>query len=91
MLTVHVFRCSNDPALCAYTPDPTGANLPGHVPEGMWTYFTTLWVTSSQNRVGVDSDALVRDVEERGYHLARSGVPLTPEGNEQPGPPGGEI
>jgi hypothetical protein len=79
MLTIHVFRCSVDPALCGYTPDPAGVNLPAHVPEGKWIYFTTLQVASAQDRVGVDSGALVRDVEERGYHLARSGVPLPAE------------
>jgi hypothetical protein len=36
----------------------------------------------------MDSGALVRDVEARGYHLARSGVPLPPGGEERPGPMG---
>ena len=81
MLTVHVFRCSVDPALCGYTTDPMGANLPAHVPEGEWAYFTTLQVAPGQDRVGLDADALLRDVQERGYHLARSGVPL-PAGDE---------
>jgi hypothetical protein len=84
MLTVHVFRCFEAPALCGYTLDQTGVNLPAQVAEGRWTYFTSLQVEPSQDRIGVDARALVRDVEAHGYHLARSGVPLLPDGSEAP-------
>ena len=82
MLTVHVFRCSHDPALCGYTPDRTGANLPAHLPQGEWSYLTTLQVAPGQDRVGLDCAALVRDVREHGYHLSHSGVPLSPMSDE---------
>ncbi len=88
MLTVHVFRCSDEAALCGYTCDRTGANLPANLPAGEWLYFTTLEIAPGQDRVGVDCAALLRDVQSHGFHLARSGVRLSPKGEAIPAPTG---
>ena len=52
-----------------------GVNLPAQVPERRRTYFTSLHIEPSQDRIGIGARALVRDVEAHGYHLLHSGVP----------------
>ena len=55
-----MLRWSDKPALCGYTCDRTGANLPTNLAEGEWSCFTTIEVAPWQDRVGLNCTALLR-------------------------------
>jgi uncharacterized protein len=77
-MKVFIFRCASQPEMHAATRYETGSNLPGNQCSGSWLFseFVDLKAERSTSRLGVDIDVLRRRVQQQGYHVWESSVPV---------------
>ena len=74
-----LFRSTKDPDVFGFTIEPTGCNLP----DALGPWLKAGDGTSAQTYAGssldglASSDPVVKAVDRDGFHLARSGVPIS--------------
>jgi hypothetical protein len=66
----HVFKGAGDSY--GFTDDPAGENLPTDL--GPWTHKRDVNLKRGEKRIGVDSDEVLDDIDDHGYHVTSAGV-----------------
>lgn len=66
-MLVHLFKCSSAGVYCA-TPNRSGDGLPAQG-SGVWQYVRDIELQDGDQRLAIDSQAALADIDERGYHL----------------------
>jgi len=77
-MRVYIFRCPSRPEMFAATRYETGSNLPGSQCSGSWLFseVVDLKAERTTSRLGIDIDRLRRNVQQEGYHVWESSVPV---------------
>ena len=71
-MLVHVFKCPQS-GLHGLAADPAGAALPRDVCGGAWRHVRDLRIEPGEQRIALDSDLAIAEIQERGYHLLAGG------------------
>ena len=67
-MIVRIYRSTSNAGLFAFTSEETGGNLPSVL--GPWNFAKALDIRRGDRRAGVDSDAVLSEIDVQGYALS---------------------
>ncbi|MGX8013660.1 hypothetical protein ACVDG8_034200 [Mesorhizobium sp. ORM8.1] len=78
-MQVHVFKGKGN--AYGFTGDRSGANLPSQ--GGPWAFQKTIDLKPGENRIGLDSDKALREINANGFYVGGAGIVIEEPGNRK--------
>ena len=75
-MDLHIFHCSEDPSVYAFSTDISGQNIPKHTCSGEWQFWRSAIIEKDPQNPGSLAEDIVNGIETLNYHISAASTLL---------------